>query len=91
VIYVDHLIESCGTDAQKLAGLALLLAMAAYAMGAMAGANDDSSLKAVHLEQLAEFERAADEIARRVAEFERAADEIARRVARGALETRLKE
>jgi hypothetical protein len=70
VIYVDHLIESCGTDPQKLAGLALLIAMAAYAMGRMAaeqgGPSADSSLKAVHVEQLAVFDRAAAEIQRRV-------------------------
>lgn len=60
VIGVDHLIDACGADAHKLAGLALLLATAACGFGMM-GKKDRTTL-----EQVRVFQRATDEIAKRI-------------------------
>lgn len=61
VIGVDHLIDACGTDSHKLAGLALLLATAAYGFGIL-GKKDGNTLEQIRL-----FQRAAAEIQKRVA------------------------
>lgn len=60
VIGVDHLIDACGADMQKLAGLALLLASASYGFGIM-GKKDANTL-----EQIRVFQRAAVELEKRV-------------------------
>jgi hypothetical protein len=60
VIGVDHLIDACGTDQHKLAGLALLLATAAYGFGIM-GRKDENTL-----DQIRVFQRATVEIEKRV-------------------------
>jgi hypothetical protein len=60
VIRVDHLIEACGTDAHRLAGLALILATAAYGFGIM-GKKDGDTIRQVH-----EFQRATAEIEKRI-------------------------
>ncbi len=60
VIGVDHLIDACGADTHKLAGLALLLATASYGFGIM-GKKDGNTL-----EQIRVFQRAAAELEKRV-------------------------
>lgn len=61
IIAVDHLIDACGTDSHKLAGLALLLATASYGFGIL-GKKDANTLEQIRL-----FQRAAAEIQKRVA------------------------
>ncbi len=60
VIAVDHLIDACGADMQKLAGLSLLLATASYGFGIL-GKKDTNTL-----EQIRVFQRAAAELEKRV-------------------------
>lgn len=60
LIPLDHLMEACGTDHERLAGLALLIAYAAYGMGCM-GNSDQRAL-----DQVNDFQRVARELERRV-------------------------
>lgn len=60
VLRVDHLIDACGNDPHKLAGLALILATAAYGWGIM-GKKDGDTIRQVH-----EFQRATAEIEKRM-------------------------
>jgi hypothetical protein len=60
VVGVDHLIDACGRDPQKLAGLALLLASSSLAFGMM-GRRDANTLEQIRL-----FQRAAVEIQKRL-------------------------
>jgi hypothetical protein len=61
VIRVNHLIDACGYDVEKLAGLALLLASASFGFGIMAK-TDSNTLAQVDI-----FQRAALEIGKRIA------------------------
>jgi hypothetical protein len=61
VFGVDHLIDACGTDAHKLAGLAMMLATAAYGFGIL-GKKDGHTLEQIRL-----YQRATQEIEKRIA------------------------
>lgn len=54
-----HLVEACGTDQEKLAGLSMLIALAAYGLGRM-GARDQASLDQVNV-----FQRVVRELEKR--------------------------
>lgn len=62
LLELTHLIEACGTDPRKIAGLALLLALAGVGLTASgATASDESAL-----DQVLEFARVVRELEVRV-------------------------
>jgi hypothetical protein len=65
LLELTHLIEACGTDPRKLAGLALLLVLAGLGL-TVSHSNDGSEETAAAYDQVRDFARVVRELEARV-------------------------